>query len=178
MDVRFFKKIKRTGHLFHMEFADGMIHIPKLRVPVRSLNTKSMKIKLISIFVSSLLFCLASTAADKRPNILFIMSDDHGYQAISAYGSKVNKTPNIDRIANAGMRFDRCFVTNSICGPSRAVILTGKYSHLNGFATNGNRFNGEQQHVGKLLQTAGIKPRLLASGTWVRRRLDSTTITC
>ena len=164
MDVRFLKKIKRTGHLFHMEFADGMIHIPKLRVPVRSLNTKSMKIKLISIFVSSLLFCLASTAADKRPNILFIMSDDHGYQAISAYGSKVNKTPNIDRIANAGMRFDRCFVTNSICGPSRAVILTGKYSHLNGFATNGNRFNGEQQHVGKLLQTAGYQTAVV--GKW------------
>ena len=60
--------------------------------------------------------------ADERPNILFIMSDDHGYQAISAYGSVVNETPNIDRIANEGMRFDRCFVTNSICGPSRAVI--------------------------------------------------------
>src|SRR5262245_16606796 len=68
-----------------------------------------------------------------RPNILFIMSDDHGYQAISAYGSKVNQTPNIDRLAKEGMRFDRCFVTNSICGPCRAVILTGKYNHLNGF---------------------------------------------
>src|SRR5438045_1876056 len=66
-------------------------------------------------------------AKETRPNILFLMSDDHGYQAIGAYGSKVNKTPNLDRIAKEGMRFDRCFVTNSICGPSRAVILTGKY---------------------------------------------------
>jgi hypothetical protein len=76
-------------------------------------------------------FSGAATAADeaKRPNILFIMSDDHAYQSISAYGSNRNKTPNIDRIAKEGMRFDRCFVTNSICGPSRAVILTGKYSH-------------------------------------------------
>ena len=73
-----------------------------------------------------------------RPNILFIMSDDHGYQALSCYGSQVNQTPNLDRIANEGMRFDACFVTNSICGPSRATILTGKYSHLNGFARNGN----------------------------------------
>ena len=68
----------------------------------------------------------ASAADAKRPNILFIMSDDHAYQAISAYGSVVNKTPNLDRIAQEGMRFDRCYVTNSICGPSRAVILTGK----------------------------------------------------
>ena len=57
-------------------------------------------------------------AKDTRPNILFIMSDDHGYQAIGAYGSKVNQTPNLDRIAKEGMRFDRCFVTNSICGPA------------------------------------------------------------
>jgi arylsulfatase A-like enzyme len=81
-------------------------------------------------------------AAD-RPNILFIMSDDHGYQALSCYGSQGNQTPNLDRIAQDGMRFDRCFVMNSICGPSRATILTGKYSHLNGFARNGNRFYGE-----------------------------------
>lgn len=102
--------------------------------------------------------------ADQRPNILFIMSDDHGYQAISAYGSKVNQTPNIDRIAKGGMRFDRCFVTNSICGPSRAVILTGKYSHLNGFARNGDRFNGDQQHVAKLLQQAGYQTAVV--GKW------------
>jgi len=100
----------------------------------------------------------------KRPNILFIMSDDHGYQAIGAYGSRVNETPNIDRIAKDGMRFDRCFVTNSICGPARAVILTGKYSHLNGFLNNGNTFDGSQQTVAKLLQKAGYQTAVV--GKW------------
>ncbi len=106
----------------------------------------------------------AGLAADKRPNILFIFSDDHAYQAIGCYGSQVNKTPNLDRIANEGMRFDRCFVTNSICGPSRAVILTGKYSHLNGFVRNGNTFNGRQQNVAKLLRQAGYQTALV--GKW------------
>lgn len=112
-----------------------------------------------------------ATAADKRPNILFIMSDDHAYQAIGAYGSKVNKTPNIDRIAREGMRFDRAFVTNSICGPARAVIMTGKYSHLNGFVRNGNTFNGEQQTVSKLLQQSGYQTAVI--GKW---HLKSTPI--
>ena len=95
------------------------------------------------------LACLAlasapATAAE-RPNIVLIFTDDHAYQAISAYGSNRNQTPNIDRLAKERMRFDRAFVTNSICGPSRAVILTGKYSHLNGFYNNTNgRFNGAQ----------------------------------
>jgi arylsulfatase A-like enzyme len=106
----------------------------------------------------------ASAADAKRPNILFIMSDDHAYQAISAYGSVVNKTPNLDRIAREGMRFDRCYVTNSICGPSRAVILTGKYSHLNGFVRNGNTFNGKQQTVAKLLQKVGYETAVV--GKW------------
>lgn len=105
----------------------------------------------------------AISAAD-RPNILFIMADDHGYQAMSCYGSKVNETPNLDRIAKEGMRFDRCFVTNSLCGPCRAVILTGKYSHLNGFAKNGDRFNGAQNHVGKYLQKAGYQTAVI--GKW------------
>ena len=69
---------------------------------------------------------------DTRPNILFIMSDDHAYQAISAYDTRLIKTPNIDRIANEGILFTNACVTNSICAPSRAVILTGKHSHLNG----------------------------------------------
>ena len=67
---------------------------------------------------------------DKRPNILFIMTDDHSRHAISAYGSKLINTPNIDLLANQGVRFTNCAVTNSICGPSRAVALTGKYSHI------------------------------------------------
>ena len=102
--------------------------------------------------------------ADTRPNILFIMSDDHGYQALSCYGSRVNETPNLDRIASEGMRFDRCFVTNSICGPCRATILTGKYSHLNGFVRNGNQFDGAQQNVAKLLRAAGYETAVI--GKW------------
>lgn len=101
---------------------------------------------------------------DTRPNILFIMSDDHAYQAIGAYGSKMNKTPNLDRIAKEGMKFEYCFVTNSICGPCRAVILTGKYSHLNGFFRNGNRFDGSQQTVAKILQKNGYQTAVV--GKW------------
>ena len=83
-------------------------------------------------------------AQTDRPNILFIFSDDHAYQAISAYGSRINHTPNIDRIAREGMRFENAMVTNSICAPSRAVIQTGKYSHLNGVLDNGQVFDGSQ----------------------------------
>jgi len=81
----------------------------------------------------------------QRPNILYIMTDDHAYQAISAYGGHLKDiapTPNIDRIAAQGMRFNRCLVTNSISGPCRAVILTGKYSHLNGYTANEESFYG------------------------------------
>jgi arylsulfatase A-like enzyme len=108
---------------------------------------------------------LTSAHAAERPNILFIMSDDHGYQAVSAYKSGLNQTPNIDRIANEGMRFDRCYVTNSLCGPSRACILTGKYSHKNGFYDNTHsRFDGSQLTVPKLLRSAGYQTALL--GKW------------
>jgi arylsulfatase A-like enzyme len=119
------------------------------------------------LFVPFVSFCsFAASAADDRPNILFIMSDDHAYQAISAYGSNRNKTPNIDRLAKEGMRFDRAFVTNSICGPSRAVIMTGKYSHLNGFPDNSGQawFNGEQTTAPKLLKAAGYTTAVV--GKW------------
>src|SRR5438270_10786394 len=100
------------------------------------------------------LCCFASAAPESqssRPNILFIMADDHAAHAISAYGSKLNKTPNIDRLGKEGMRLLNCFVVNSICTPSRAAILTGKYSHING-VTVFNRFDGSQPTVAKMLQ--------------------------
>jgi len=100
----------------------------------------------------------------QRPNILFIMSDDHDSNAISAYGSVINKTPNIDRIANEGMLFKNCFCTNSICAPSRAVIQTGKFSHLNGVIDNVERFDNTQQTFPKLLQKAGYQTAMI--GKW------------
>ena len=105
----------------------------------------------------------AATAAD-RPNILFIFSDDHAYQAVSAYGSGLNETPNIDRLATEGVRFDRCYVTNSLCGPSRACILTGKYSHKNGFCTNRDVFDNRQTTFPKLLQQTGYQTAII--GKW------------
>ena len=101
------------------------------------------------LLTSSLAASIAATEA--RPNILFIMSDDHAAHAISAYGSKINQTPNIDRLAKEGVRFNNCFAVNSICSPSRASVLTGKYSHING-VTVFNRFDGSQWTVAKALQ--------------------------
>jgi arylsulfatase A-like enzyme len=101
--------------------------------------------------------------AKSRPNIVFIMSDDHAAQAISAYGSKLIKTSNIDRLANEGMRFENCFVTNSICTPSRAAILTGKYSHLNGVPVF-NRIDSSQPMLQKYLQQAGYHTGVV--GKW------------
>ncbi len=111
----------------------------------------------------------AQPAQIQRPNIIYIMSDDHAYQAISAYGGALKDlapTPNIDRIAREGIRFDRCLVTNSISGPCRAVILTGKYSHLNGFVKNEGQapFDGSQQTFPKLLQKAGYSTAMI--GKW------------
>jgi arylsulfatase A-like enzyme len=109
------------------------------------------------------------SAADlpRRPNIVLIFSDDHAWQAISAYGDarQLLDTPNIDRLAREGMRFDRCLVPNSICGPSRATLLTGKYSHANGFYNNTNsKFDGSQLTFPKLLQKAGYQTAIF--GKW------------
>ena len=99
-----------------------------------------------------------------RPNIIFIMSDDHAAHALSCYGSKINATPNLDRLAHEGVKFSNCFVTNSICAPSRAAILTGKYAHKNGQKTNGQVFDGSQQTFPKLLQQAGYQTAMI--GKW------------
>jgi arylsulfatase A-like enzyme len=103
-----------------------------------------------------------------RPNIVFIFSDDHAYQAIGAYGGRLKNTaptPNIDRIAKEGVLFTNCCVTNSICGPSRAVILTGKHSHLNGFYKNQREpFDGSQTTFPKLLRQAGYQTAIV--GKW------------
>ena len=107
---------------------------------------------------------LSCSLKPKRPNIVFIFSDDHAYQAISAYGSNRNETPYIDRIANEGVLFTNCCVTNSICAPSRAVIQTGKHSHLNGVYDNRQEFDTSQQTFPKLLKTAGYETAMI--GKW------------
>ena len=125
---------------------------------------------LIRLFIGALaVIGLAGSAqaAPKQPNILFIFSDDHAYQAVSAYqhSLKLIQTPNIDRLAKEGMLFHRALVPNSICGPSRATVMTGKYSHANGFYNNTNsRFDGSQQTFPKLLRAAGYQTAIV--GKW------------
>src|SRR5262249_12014595 len=98
-----------------------------------------------------------------RPNILYIMSDDHAAHAIGAYGSHVNQTPNLDRLAREGMMMMNVFATNSICTPSRAAILTGQYAHLNG-VTMFNRFDSTRMTVARLLQAGGYYTGMI--GKW------------
>lgn len=116
------------------------------------------------IFLFQLVICTLLIACQqpkekvkKRPNILFIMSDDHAYQAISAYSDHLTQTPNIDRIAQEGMLFTNACVTNSICAPSRAVILTGKHSHLNGKIDNVFPFDTTNMTFPQLLQESGYQ---------------------
>lgn len=99
-----------------------------------------------------------------RPNIVFIFTDDHARQAISAYGSRLMQTPAIDGLAREGVRFDRHYTTNPICAPSRATILTGKFSHLNGHKDNSHSFDGSQMTFPKLLQGAGYQTAWI--GKW------------
>lgn len=100
----------------------------------------------------------------KRPNILFVMSDDHAAQAISSYAGHINETPNIDEIAAEGMQFENTFCTNAICAPSRATILSGQHSHVNGVKTLGDEFDGRRQNVAQLLQESGYQTSII--GKW------------
>ncbi len=118
---------------------------------------------LVIIFLITLLSCIKKEK-QQRPNILFIMSDDHGYQAISAYNGTLNRTPNIDRLADEGIRFTQSFVTNSICAPSRAVMLTGTYNNINGVINNSVVFDSSQITYPKLLRQAGYQTALF--GKW------------
>lgn len=108
---------------------------------------------------------LSASGANTRPNIVWIFADDHSYQTIGAYGGRLqslNPTPNIDRLAKEGMRFDRCYVGNSICGPSRATLLTGKHSHKNGMLVNeGGHFDHNQPQFQKILRANGYQTALI-----------------
>jgi arylsulfatase A-like enzyme len=105
--------------------------------------------------------CKEHTPGQQRPNIIFIMSDDHAYQAISSYGYGFNETPNIDRLAKEGAIFTRACVTNSLCAPSRAVMLTGKHSFINGKIDNRGSFDWNQENFPKLLQKAGYQTAMI-----------------
>ncbi|AHG88506.1 sulfatase [Gemmatirosa kalamazoonensis] len=118
---------------------------------------------LVAALAAVLLSSAARAQPRERPNILFIMTDDHAAHAIGAYGSKVNETPNLDRIAREGALLTSVFATNSICTPSRAAILTGQYSHLNG-VTVFNRFDSGRMTVARLLQAAGYYTGMI--GKW------------
>jgi len=133
-------------------------------MPLTARNTLSL---LVAGLWAIGLSAAAPARAERPPNILFIFADDLTCQALSCYGDsrRLLETPHIDRLAREGMRFDRCLVTNSICGPSRATILTGKYSHSNGFYNNTNcRFDGAQPTFPKMLQAAGWQTAII--GKW------------
>ncbi|MEC3907215.1 sulfatase [Tamlana sp. 2201CG12-4] len=128
-----------------------------------------MKRKLVNILIFNILIFITSCnktvkkepLKPERPNIVFIMSDDHAFQAISAYGHGLNKTPNIDRIALEGALFNKGFVTNSICAPSRAAMLTGKHSHINGKVDNLHAFDWTQDNFAKTLQKVGYQTAMV-----------------
>ena len=122
-----------------------------------------LKSIILLLAVVAMFSCIPSTQKQEtqKPNILFIMSDDHAYQAVSAYGYELNETPNIDRLANEGAIFTRACVTNSICAPSRAVLLTGKHSFINGKVDNVQPFDWSQDNFPKLLQANGYQTAMI-----------------
>lgn len=125
------------------------------------LNNQTLLLPLAAITIAS---CGSSEKETRRPNIIFMMTDDHTTQAMSCYGGNLIQTPNMDRIANEGIRMDNCYAVNALSGPSRACVLTGKFSHVNGFTDNASTFNGNQQTFPKLLQQAGYQTAMI--GKW------------
>ena len=126
------------------------------------MNGTILKTLALTTAGTSILGCSSQQKKDTRqPNILFIMSDDHAYQAVSAYGYGLNETPNIDRIAREGVIFNRACVTNSISAPSRAVMLTGKHSFINGKVDNIEPFNWDQDNFPKLLRANGYQTAMI-----------------
>lgn len=126
-----------------------------------------LRLLLVALTIASLPLAASAQVKKKAPNILFIMSDDHASAAIGAYGSwlsKVVKTPNLDRLAKSGTRFTNCMVTNSICTPSRAAILSGQYSHRNGVYTLADNIDPKMQHIAHLLKALGYQTALF--GKW------------
>ena len=128
------------------------------------MEKKFFNLPIGALAVGALAPTLAQAQAEKPMNIVYIMSDDHSYQTISAYDNRFAETPNIDWIAQNGVRFTKSFVANSLSGPSRACMLTGKHSHINGFTDNTRTFDGAQQTYPKLLQKAGYQTAMI--GKW------------
>ena len=110
------------------------------------------------------IFLFSCQHEKQRPNIIFIMADDHSVGATGAYGNSLLATPNIDKLAGQGMRFNNCFNVVSLCGPSRASILSGRYSVHNGYMRNGDSFDRNQVTFPKLLQQAGYETAVI--GKW------------
>ncbi len=142
----------------------NMTHAKNRYVPERSLTRRDMMGRLGGLALTGLLGKSSPSTARQTPNILFIMADDHAAHALSCYGSCLNTTPNLDRLAREGMRFANCFVTNSLCAPSRATVLTGKYSHQHGTIDNQVPFDGSQPTFPKWLQRAGYRTAVV--GKW------------
>ena len=149
--------------------AKRMMKITKTDHDMNKFYDKTKKVLGLSMAGAAVLPLVASCGtAEEKPkepmNILFIMCDDHSYQTISAYDTTFIRTPNIDRIAADGLRFTNSFVANSISGPSRACMLTGKHSYTNGFTDNSSSFDGGQQTFPKLLQQQGYETAVI--GKW------------
>ncbi len=125
---------------------------------------RSLRMAALPLSVAALSGCGAAQEETRRPNIIIMMTDDHTCQALSCYDSRLVETPNLDRIAAEGMLFENCYVANAISGPSRACILTGKYSHKNGFTDNSRTFDSSQQTFPRLLHDAGYQTAMI--GKW------------